>query len=177
MLSHSEGALIGTLAAGENVDALISLAGAGRSIDKIIVEQIAKQSQELSENARTAFDEIKENGQTTNYSQYLESIFRPSVQPYIASWMKYDPAEEIAKIEIPVLIINGTFDLQVDVTDAEILKEAKPEAELLILENMNHIFRNIEGENLENTKAYNEPQRPLHPELVPELVEFIRSIE
>lgn len=174
---HSEGALLATLAAGENVDALISLAGAGRSIDKVIVEQIAKQSEELSENAKIAFDEIKNNGQTTKYSQYLESIFRPSVQPYIASWMKYDPAEELAKTDIPVLIVNGTFDLQVDVTDAEILKEARPEAELVLIENMNHIFRKIEGENLENTKAYNEPQRPLHPELVPELVEFIRSIK
>ena len=177
LAGHSEGALIGTLAAEENVDAFISLAGAGRNIDEVIVEQLAKQSGELSENAKNAFEEIRKNGRTTNYSQYLESIFRPSVQPYMASWMKYDPAEELAKLEIPVLIINGTFDLQVDVTDAEKLKGANPEAELVILEKMNHIFREIKGESLENTKAYNEPNRPLHPELVPTLVEFIRSIQ
>lgn len=175
---HSEGSLIGILAAqSETVDGFISLAGAGREIDDIIVGQLFKQSAELSENARVAFDEMKENGSTQNYSPYLESIFRPSVQPFISSWMKYDPAGEISKLEIPVLIINGSNDLQVDVKDAEILKEAKPAAQLVILENMNHIFRKIEGENLENTKAYNEPSRPLHPELIPTLVDFVQSIK
>lgn len=174
---HSEGSLIGALAAREKADGFISLAGAGRSIDEIIVEQIAKQSRELSENARMAFDEIAENGSTTNYNPFLESIFRPSVQPFMASWMKYDPAEEIAKLDMPVLIINGTFDIQVDVKDAELIKEAKPDAKLILIKDMNHIFREIKGDNLENTKAYNEPNRPLHPELIPHLVDFIRSIK
>lgn len=175
---HSEGSLIGILAAREkDIDGFISLAGPARPIDKIIIEQLAKQSAELSENARSAFDEIKTTGQTSNYSPYLESIFRPSVQPYIKSWMAFNPSEEIAKLDIPVLIVNGSFDLQVDVMDAELLKKANSEAELVILENMNHIFRKIEGENLENTKAYNEPGRELHPELIPALVEFIKSID
>ncbi len=178
LAGHSEGSLIGILAAQNgNVDAFISLAGAGRSIDEIIVEQLAKQSAELSANARTAFDEIKEKGNTTNYSPYLESIFRPSVQPYIKSWMKFDPAAELAKLEIPVLIVNGSFDLQVDVTDANLLQSAAPGSQLVIPEKMNHIFRKIEGENLENTKAYNEAGRPIHPDLIPAMVGFINSIE
>lgn len=178
LAGHSEGSLIGILAARDTpIDGFISLAGAGKAIDEIIVDQIAKQSASLSENAQQAFEEIKYKGSTTNYSPYLESIFRPSVQPYMASWMKYQPAEELAKLEIPVLIVNGSFDLQVDVEDAEILKEAKPDARLVILQDMNHIFRKIEGESLENTKAYNEPARPLHPELVPVLVDFIQALE
>ncbi len=177
LAGHSEGSLIGMLAAQQGADAFISLAGAGRSIDKIVVEQLAKQSEELSENARQAFDEIGKTGNTSNYSPYLESIFRPSVQPYMGSWMKYDPALEIAKLEVPILIINGSFDLQVDSTDAEILNAAAPNSKLVILKNMNHIFREIKGENLENTKAYNEPNRPLHPELIPVLTDFINSIK
>jgi uncharacterized protein len=47
----------------------------------------------------------------------------------------------------------------------------------VILEGMNHIFRKIEGESLENTKAYNEPARPLHPELITVLADFIHSVE
>lgn len=175
---HSEGALIGLLAAQRTeADAYISLAGAGRPIDQIIVEQLSKQSEELSANAADAFEEIRTYGKTANYSQYLESIFRPSVQPYLASWMKYDPAQEISKLDIPVLIVTGSFDLQVDVKDAENLKEAHPAAQLVVLENMNHIFREIKGESLENTKAYNEPNRPLHPGLTPLLLDFIRTID
>jgi len=176
LAGHSEGSLIGMLAAQQSADAFISLAGAGRSIDKIVVEQLAKQSEELSENARQAFDEMSKTGSTSNYSPYLESIFRPSVQPYMLSWMKYDPALEIAKLEVPILIINGSFDLQVDSTDAEILNAAAPTSKLVVLKNMNHIFREIKGENLENTKAYNEPNRPLHPELIPVLTDFIKSV-
>jgi len=175
---HSEGSLIGILAAGQNdVDAYISLAGAGRPIQEIIVEQIAKQSEELSENAKIAFEEMSRNKKTANYSPFLESIFRSSVQPYMYSWMKFDPSEEIAKLEIPVLIINGSFDIQVDVKDAEILHKAASNSKLFIIDKMNHIFRQIDGEHLENTKAYNEPQRPLHPELVPSISEFVKSIE
>lgn len=176
---HSEGSLIGILAAAEgDVDAYISLAGAGRPINEIIVEQIAKQSEELSENAKIAFEEmLQSGGTTTNYSPYLESIFRASVQPYMYSWMKFDPAAEVAKLEIPVLIINGSFDIQVDVKDAETLDEAAKDSKIVIIDKMNHIFRKIEGENLENTKAYNEPQRPLHPELIPVISEFVKSIE
>ncbi|MEP6262613.1 MAG: alpha/beta hydrolase [Gillisia sp.] len=175
---HSEGSLIGILAAQKGeVDALISLAGPGRSIDEIIVEQLAKQSAELSENARIALDEIKAKGSTQNYSPYLESIFRASVQPYMKSWMQFDPAKELAKLEIPVLLVNGNYDLQVDVVDAELLQQASPDSKLVILDKMNHIFRKIEGESLENTKAYNEPNRPLHPELIPAMVDFIKSIE
>lgn len=175
---HSEGSLIGILAAGQSdVDAYISLAGAGRPINEIIVEQIAKQSGELSENAKAAFEEMKKNGNTNNYSPYLESIFRKSVQPYMHSWMIFDPAVEVAKLEMPVLVINGSFDIQVDVKDAEILHNAAMNSKLVVLDKMNHIFRKIEGEHLENTKAYNEAQRPLHPELIPVISEFVKSIE
>lgn len=174
---HSEGSLIGMLAAPNKADAYISLAGAGKSIDLIIVDQLAKQSPELSENAKNAFQEIREQGKTSNYSPLLQSIFRPSVQPFMRSWMKYEPTEEIGKLEIPILIINGSFDIQVDTTEAELLKEANPKAELVILDKMNHVFRKIEGDNLENTKAYNEPNRPLHPELIPTLVDFITRVK
>lgn len=174
---HSEGSLIGMLAAENNADAFISLAGAGRSIDKIIVDQLAKQSEGLAENAKMAFQELNKKGKTSNYSPLLESIFRPSVQPFLNSWIRYNPAEEIAKLKIPILIINGNSDIQVDITEAYLLAEASPQAKLIILDKMNHIFRKIEGDNLENTKAYNEPKRPLHPELISSLVDFIKSIQ
>ncbi len=174
---HSEGSLIGMVAALDKADAFISLAGPGRSIDKIVIDQLAKQSPELSENSKKAFQEIKERGRTSNYDPLLQSIFRPSVQPFLRSWMKYNPTEEIAKLDMPILIINGSFDIQVDANEANLLAEANPKAKLIILDKMNHVFRKIEGDNLDNTKAYNEPNRPLHPELIPSLVSFIRSVK
>lgn len=175
---HDEGSLIGMLAARENADAFISLAGAGEPIDNIIVQQINKQAPPLAENARKAFDEMKENGRTSNYNPMLESIFRTEIQAYMLSWMNHNPSEEIAKLEIPVLIIGGTADIQVEQKEAEILKDSAKNAKLSLIYNMNHIFRNIDSrDQLVNTKSYNEPNQPLHPEIVTVITEFIKELK
>lgn len=175
---HSQGSLVGILASRDLADAFISLAGAGQPIDDIIVEQVHKMAPPLAENARTAFDEIRENGRTTNYSPMLESMFKPSIQPFMSSWMKYDPAEQIEKLDIPVLIINGSADIQVENKEAEMLKNANEDARIVIIENMNHIFRKMESEDkLVNTKSYNEPNQPLHPDLIPVITEFVKELE
>lgn len=176
VLGHSQGSLVGMIAAKDRADGFISVAGVAKPIDSILTEQIEIQMPGLKENVKQAFSEMRSNGSTSSYNPVLESIFRPSVQPFILSWMKYHPQEEIAKLEIPVLIINGNNDLQVSETEAELLKHSYPEARLVILEDMNHILRKIEGDDLENSKSYNEPALPLHPELVDHLVEFIKDL-
>ncbi|WPY99421.1 alpha/beta hydrolase family protein [Christiangramia sp. OXR-203] len=175
---HSEGSLIGMLVAQENADAFISLAGAADPIDEIITEQVTNMAPELGASARTAFDEMAENGRTSNYSPMLEAVFRPSVQPFMASWMKYNPSEEISKLKIPVLVVNGTSDIQVSEEQAQKLAEANENSELAILDQMNHIFRKIETKDrLVNSKSYNEPNLPLHPELVSILTEFVKELD
>lgn len=177
ILGHSQGSLVGMLAAKDRADGFISIAGLAQPIDSVLTVQIASQMPGLKENVQQTFKELRANGSSSSYNPVLESIFRPSVQPFILSWMKFDPREEIAKIEIPVLLINGSNDLQVGEEEAQQLKEANPKAQLLILENMNHILRKIEGDDLENSKSYNEASLPLHPELIPNLVQFIENIE
>ena len=53
-----------------------------------------------------------------------QAIFKPSIQPYMISWIKYDPQIEIKKLTIPVLILQGTNDFQVSVDDAKLLQNA-----------------------------------------------------
>ena len=88
--------------------------------------------------------------------------------------MQFNPKEELAKLNMPVLIINGSKDLQVDVSEAEILKEIKPDSEFEIIPNMNHIFKMIAGDGLENSKSYNEYKLPVMPELINLISEFIK---
>lgn len=175
---HSQGSLIGILTSKENVDAFISLAGPGQPIDDIIVEQFSKMAPELGESTRKKFDELEEKGTTENDNPMLASIFAPYVQPFIKSWMQYDPSEEIKDLDIPVLIINGTMDIQTEPKEAEMLHSANENSKLVLLENMNHIFRKVESKDrLVNTKSYNEPNRPLHPELIPVITDFIKELE
>ncbi|MCW8980193.1 MAG: alpha/beta hydrolase, partial [Altibacter sp.] len=120
-------------------------------------------------------DDLRVNGVATNYSPLLASIFRPAIQPFIFDWMQYDPQEEIAKLDIPVLIVNGDKDIQVQVSEAEKLHAAKPDAQLVILPKMNHIFKKIEGDDLENQKSYNEFNRPVMPELIEIVSNFVKQ--
>ena len=174
IIGHSQGSLVGMIAAQEKADGFISIAGAGQTIDSLIVEQIGRQMPGLEESARTAFNELRANGKVKDYNQGLASLFKKSIQPFMFSWMKYDPQQEIKKLEMPVLIINGDNDLQVNTNEAEKLKAAKPNAELIIIENMNHIYRIIDkNDDIANQKSYNEPQRPISNEMVEQISNFI----
>lgn len=172
---HSEGSLIGMIASKDNVDGYISLAGAGRSIDEIIVEQITKNSPSVKEETIKNFALLKDGKTFENKNPLLESVFRKSIQPYMISWVKYNPQNEIKKLRIPILIINGTKDIQVPPSDAELLNKANPKSTLKIIENMNHIFKEITVDE-DNIKSYSDPKLPVIPELIKEMATFINSI-
>jgi fermentation-respiration switch protein FrsA (DUF1100 family) len=103
----------------------------------------------------------------------LYSLFRPSVQPYLISWFKYDPAKELAKLRIPVLIIQGTTDIQVRKEDAKILSEANPKAEIKIIKGMNHIFKEAGLDRMKNIETYNQPELQIKQELVEVITDFV----
>jgi hypothetical protein len=51
----------------------------------------------------------------------------------------------------------------------------KPEAKLLIIDNMNHILKEAEAYRQKNIATYNNPELPLKQGLVKELVSFIKN--
>ena len=176
IIGHSQGSLVGMLASRDKADAFISIAGAGQPIDSIIVDQLKMQMPGLDESAREAFAKLRRDGEVSDFNPFLASIFRPQIQSFMLSWMKYDPAKELQKLEIPVLIIGGTRDLQVNLDEGQKLQESVPAAILVDLEDMNHILTQVSEDPLENQKSYNEPSRPLHPELVPVVLDFIKNL-
>lgn len=178
---HSEGSLIGMLAAKEtNASAFISLAGTGRAADVVIMDQLSKNPnnpEQVKQEAAQGFASLKQGKTVDQIPPYLMSLFRPSVQPYMISWLKYDPAKEIAALKIPVLIVQGTTDLQVSVTDAQLLKQARPDAQLKLIEGMNHIFCDATPDVAANMATYTKPELPLHKELVPVVNDFISKVK
>lgn len=175
IIGHSQGSLIGMVSARHDVDGFISIAGSGQEIDQIIIDQLGQQAPYLQENARESFEEMKTNGISKNYNPLLASIFREDIQPFMLSWMKYNPVEEIKKLDMPVLIINGDKDIQVKVSEAELLHTAKPDAEFHIIPNMNHVLKHVEDMSLENQKSYNIHDLPVIPKLLETIAEFINS--
>lgn len=176
LLGHSEGSLIGILAAQEReVAKLIAISGQGRTIDKILLDQLKEIPADLKKESESILAQLKEGKKVAKISPDLAGIFRESIQPYMISWIQLDPVVEIGKLNLPILIVQGTTDLQTTVKDAELQHEGKPDAELAIIEGMNHVLKVAPEEKEENMKTYYNPSLPLHPDLLPRLVKFIKS--
>jgi hypothetical protein len=80
---------------------------------------------------------------------------------------------EIKKLTIPILVIQGTNDIQVSVEDAKLLAKANDHARLVLIQNMNHIFKMVEGDKKANFATYSDPSLPISEELVSSITDFI----
>src|SRR5262245_9230042 len=174
IIGHSEGSLIGMLAAKQvKLDRLASIAGAGRPASELIRKQLDAM---LPPNLKTSGEQILNeliSGQTvTDVPKELAPLYRPSVQPYLISWFKYDPAREIRALEVPVLIIQGTADLQISIDDAQRLAQAKKDATLRVIDGMNHVLKRVTSP-AEQKLAYTDPSLPIEAAIVEEIAAFV----
>lgn len=177
VIGHSEGSLIGMVAADQLADGYVSIAGAGRSADKILKEQLDKQPQNVKDISFSIIDSLAQGKTVTKVDPMLFSLFRPSVQPYMISWFRYDPQVEIKKLTIPVLVAQGTSDIQVSTEDAQLLSKANSHAQVLMIDSMNHIFKIIDGDRNANIASYSNPSLPISDKLVTGIVSFIKKMK
>jgi pimeloyl-ACP methyl ester carboxylesterase len=178
LLGHSEGALIASLAA-PSVDAagVISLSGSARPVDEVIRQQLSNRlPPPLMLRSNELLDSLKAGKTDQNVPPQLQVIFRPSVQPYLISLFRQDPAAAFAKLKMPALIIQGSNDIQVGVNDARLLKAAKPDAELVVIEGMNHVLRIVPNDVKRQLASYKDPNLPLAAELGTRIIGFIDGL-
>lgn len=175
IIGHSQGSLIGLISAQKiTISGFISLCGAGNSADVLLKKQLQpKLPPAFYSQVEPIIDSLK-NGDTVNaVPPQLNSLFRPSVQPFLISWFKYTPSELIANLQCQTLVIHGEKDIQVDLQEANLLKMAAPKSELIVVNQMNHILKNIDGDMQENIASYSNPDLPVDVELINNIVEFI----
>ena len=174
---HSEGSLVGMLAAQlTKANGFISLAGAGQNIAEVMKEQIRRSTADtLSKQASVILDSLKAGYTVQRVNPFLQPLFKPKNQPGLISWMKYEPTQAIKNYQGPVLIVNGINDLQVPVSEAGLLKRARPDARLVLIDQMNHIMKNAPADRMENLKMYTNPLAPLSPELATAIAQFVKQ--
>lgn len=165
---HSQGSLIGMrLSQNKEVSAFASIAGPSLTIDETIMAQVKSSPfnpPNIVKEAKGIFNKMRAGETVDSVPPYLMTIFRPSIQPFMMSWMKYDPLVEIEKLNIPILVIAGSTDLQVTVEDAQRLQIANPKAELKVIDGMNHVLKNSSAKTNENMASYSNPKLPLNQE-------------
>jgi len=178
LLGHSEGALIASLAApNAGAAAVISVAGSGRPLDQVIGEQLkGRLPPDLEQRSLQLLQRLKAGQYDSDVPAPLQVIFRPSVQPYLVSLLRQDPAAAFGRLKVPALIIQGRNDIQVSVADARALKAAKPDAQLVLVDGMNHVMRIVADDLKAQVASYNNPNLPLADALGGALTGFIGKI-
>lgn len=87
-----------------------------------------------------------------------------------------DPAVLIAKSTRPTLILQGQRDLQVSVADAERLKQAAPQATIVIVPNTNYVLKQVASDDRnENLATYAAADLPLAPGVSDAIACFVKS--
>jgi pimeloyl-ACP methyl ester carboxylesterase len=178
LLGHSEGALLATLAAREvDVCGLVSISGVGRPAADILKTQLQAQPmpEDLRRQAFAGIDQLRSGRPLAEVPPQLMALLRPSIQPYMISWLPIDPAAELAAVKAPVLIIQGETDIQVSVEDARLLAAARPDARLVLLEGVNHVLKPAPADRAANLATYADPDLPLDPRVVPIVAEFVKA--
>ena len=177
-LGHSEGSLIGMIAASHTkAKGFISVAGAGRPAEVIINEQIQKSnlSDSLKAEVRSIFDKLKNGKLQNSYSPQLEFLFRKSVQPYLISWLQFSPEAEIKKVKCPILLLQGDCDIQVSIADAQNLRNANKKSQLVIIPQMTHTLKNAGAACKDQKQTYSDNSLPVDKKLMGEIIGFVKK--
>ena len=179
LLGHSEGALVAALAAPRiNAAGVISIAGTGRPVGQVLREQLQRNNlpPALLKRSFELISSLEAGHTDDNVPSELQVVFRPSVQPYLISLLRVNPAAAFTALKMPAMIIQGTHDIQVDVKDARLLKAAKPDASLTLVHGMNHVMRIVPMDMKRQILSYNDPNQRLAGEVGDRIVRFIAKV-
>lgn len=178
LIGHSEGALVALQAVrggDDKVCGLILLSGAGRPAGAVLREQLATLPEPLKTQAYDTLTQLEAGRTVAEPPAALAALFRPSVQPYLISWLPLDPAALLTAYARPVFIGQGTTDLQTGVADAQALAAADPEATLKLWDGANHVLKAAPADRAANLAAYADPDLPLAPGVVADVAAFIQA--
>ncbi len=175
---HGEGALTGALAAQNSpVDGLVSIAGTAKNAALLLHEQLQRRLSGVElQQVDHILKQLHEGFFIDAVPERFEEIFSPAIQPYLMSLFRYDPVIELKKQKAPVLFLHGNRDLQVPYTDATALKSGNRNATLLFLEGMNHVLKQVDGNNDIQTEYYQNPLIPISKPLVVSMMSFVSKI-
>ncbi len=180
LLGHSEGGLMGMAAAAEDPSrycGLLLVASVARNLGDVLRAQVAANPANaplLPEIDTIAKLRAGESVPAAGMHPALVPLFAPQVQSFLGSVFRQEPAELIAAHDLPVLILNGSADLQTPAADARELANVRPDATLVIVERANHVLKQVPDDtSAANLATYADPDLPLAPGVVDAITQFV----
>jgi len=180
LLGHSEGGLV-ALAAGQDrkdLCGIISISAAGRRLGTIIREQLVANPANAPliapAYAALARLEARQRFNNADIPAALQPLFGEAIQLYMIDALAQDPARLAASLRLPLLIVQGDRDLQVNVADAKALAAAQPKARLVVLPGVNHVLKNVATtDRAANIATYANPSLPVSAAAVDAIANFV----
>lgn len=205
ILGHSEGGIINFMVAARRPEVafLVSLAGPAVNGIEVLKEQqkamlraqgMSDEMIQFSSNANAQLFDIIE---ASNSREEADSLLRQLVKgwgyneelteqtvsqltlPWMYYFMKYDSTEAIVKVNCPALLLNGSKDLQVLVSqnfpayEKIIADYGKTNLTLREMPDLNHLFQHCETGSIDEYATIDET---ISPEVLEMLVEFVTGI-
>lgn len=180
LLGHSEGSLVALSAAQQpdGICGVILIAGAGRRLGEVMRNQLRENpaNAPVLDDALAALDQL-EAGRGVDVSAMhpaLQGLFAPQVQPFLIDVLSQDPAGLASRVDLPMLIVQGGQDIQVSNADFERLRAARPDAQTVLIQEMSHVLKEVDGEGREASLAtYSDPSRPVSSKLIDAIARFV----
>lgn len=180
ILGHSEGAAIGLIASlAVKPAGFISVCGYDSDILTLLDKQLKPQ---LTVQDYAVFNKISDSLKAgkvmhSELPAALSSIFSITAQNFLISARKYNSGREIQKLNVPILLIGGSTDLQVTPEAAVKLSRMNKNAGLKVIQEMNHVLKRAPLDRMSNLATYNNPDLPIHEDLIPALLTFIQKVQ
>jgi hypothetical protein len=200
LLGHSEGGAVAfhVAAADRKVAFVVSLAGPAVSGGDVLVAQVAAlakttgaseaQVAEIQKMQAKAVEVVRKTKDADKLAAELRKIMDPegkggdaveaqvavAASPWFRTFVRYDPAKDLAKLRMPVLALNGTLDVQV-VADQNVPAMQKAlarnrKAKVQRLEGLNHLFQRAQSGSPAEYGVIEETMDPAVLELVASFV-------
>ena len=168
VIGHSEGGTIAfKLAAKQDVDFIVSMAGTALKGDTLMVEQM---------NAMNKMAGLPANLTIVHVKKILES--QSQFTPWMNYFFEYNPATTISTVNIPVMAINGSKDFQVNSKSnlglmRKLLKNKNAKNLIKEYSDLNHLFQHC---HTGSPNEYFENEETLSPEIMKDIADWINSL-
>jgi pimeloyl-ACP methyl ester carboxylesterase len=189
LIGHSEGGQMALTLAAKHpefpVHGLILLAAPAEPAADILWRQIQRQmdpNSEYGSRSKSALDSLQAGFLLKgSVPMALQSLFRPSVQPYLVDWFKDNPIHNInlCYANLPVYFFYGGKDIQVELTEEARQNiqsaDAHPSVHVEVIPSMTHPLKaDVPGQRL---ATYTDGDLPLDPEFAQKLSAALQALK
>lgn len=208
LIGHSEGGMIAPIVAtnnNNNIKFLVLLAAPGVPIHELVLVQNKMLAEDAKLPKATIDEVLKIKSQTFTYAKnykgsdfkgdlknYLDSNFpemsAPEKEAYISQmssewfryFIKFDPADYLTKVKIPVLAMNGSLDLQVSPKENlagirnSLTKAGNKKFEIEEFDGLNHLFQTTKTGN---PAEYGQIEETFSPKVLDKISAWILQLK